>query len=85
VVLGNTMNAFEHYMKVRELISRLEHEGLSAEAQDLRSVLEGGATGTEIFMGLRFHLSKIVEVKGLAAETRRLAQELSDRLGEGIR
>jgi hypothetical protein len=53
------MNNFGVYAATRELISHLEHKGYQKEADTLRAAMEEGATGTEIFMALRYHLDEI--------------------------
>ena len=85
MVCEYTMTTFNHYAAVQDLILRLEREGFAAGAEDLRLAVEGGATGTEIFMALRFHLLGIIKRGNLIAETRQSAMELVTKLEEGLR
>ena len=43
----------------RQLMDQLRVEGLVGEASSLLQVMESGATGTEILMGLRWHLKQM--------------------------
>jgi hypothetical protein len=47
---------YDHYAAARAIADRLSVEGHSEWADKLKKVMADGATGTEIFMGLRFHL-----------------------------
>jgi hypothetical protein len=79
------MKRFDHYAATRDLISHLESDGYAADAAKLRSSMEDGATGTEILMALRFHLSEIVRLVPLDGESQiqasRLLVELNNALG----
>lgn len=78
------MSNFDHCEAARDLISQLDSNGYAADASRLRSAMEDGATGTEIFMALRFHLSEIIRrvpLKGeLQIQASRLLTELNDAL-----
>jgi len=78
------MSNFDYYLEARDLISRLKSEGDDESASKLRSAMEGGATGTEILMALRFHLAEIIKNIPLRDETRiqasRLLVEIIDAL-----
>jgi hypothetical protein len=51
--------AIDYYAEAREIIDALRSEDLVSEAEDLREVMEAGATATEILMGVRWHLEQI--------------------------
>jgi hypothetical protein len=78
------MSKFDYYAEARDLISRLDSDGYDEDASKLRSAMEDGATGTEIFMALRFHLSEILRKIPLRDEVQirasRLLSELNDAL-----
>lgn len=78
------MSNFDHYAATKDLISRLDTDGFGADASKLRSAMEDGSTGTEIFMMLRFHLLDIVQRVPLKGESKirasRLLAELNDAL-----
>lgn len=84
MVHGNAMSNFDYYAAAKDLISRLESDGYADDASKLRSAMEEGATGTEIFMALRFHLSEVVRRVPLKGESQtrasRLLAELNDAL-----
>lgn len=50
---------YDHYAAARTLADRLGTEGQDTWAEKLRRVMEDGATGTEIFMGLRWQLQQL--------------------------
>lgn len=78
------MTNFDHYAAARTLISHLEHAGLASEAAALVAAMEDGATGTEIFMALRFHLSEILNRAHLPVDARKLASRLMNELDDTL-
>lgn len=52
---------YDHYQEANRLIFSLENIGHADIAKTLRETLEGGATGSEIFMGLRFLVGKLLK------------------------
>ncbi len=84
MVYGDAMSNFDYYAAAEELISRLEKEGHAVDAAKLRTAIEEGSTGTEIFMALRFHLTEIVKQTPLKGDSQikaaRLLVELNDAL-----
>ena len=50
---------YDHYAAARGLADRLAAEGQRAWAEKLVRVMAEGATGTEIFMGLRWRLQQL--------------------------
>ena len=78
------MSNFDHYAAARDLISHLDRDGFASDAIKLRTAMEEGATGTEIFMALLFHLSEIIRRLPLTGESQirasRLLAELNDAL-----
>jgi len=79
------MNNFDYYGVAEEIISRMENEGHAAEAANLRGAMEEGATGTEIFMALRFHLAGIVRRKILKGDLSTMASTLLERLTDALK
>lgn len=75
----------DYHREARDIASRLEQEGLKAESASLVEAIEGGSTGTEILMALRWHLDRVD--KGGAVkdpETRRLVVDLSQAIGSAL-
>lgn len=70
MVYGDAMKNFNYYEEADRLISSLEGEGYDLYAATLRSAIEGGATGTEILMALRFHITEIVKRIPLKSESK---------------
>lgn len=56
------------YQEVRTLADLLDAAGLSDYAQQLRSALVEGATGTEIYMILRWRLANMAEDTAVPAD-----------------
>lgn len=50
---------YDHYAAARALADRLSAEGQGDRAEKLRKVMAEGATGTEIFLGLRCQLRQL--------------------------
>ena len=59
-----------------QVIAALRQEGLSVEAQTLQDVIDGGSTGGEIVMGLRFHLREVLP-KATATTARQIRELLA--------
>jgi hypothetical protein len=76
------MSNFDHYEAAQDLISCLEKDGFIEYASRLRSAMEDGATGTEILMGLRFHLSEIIRLLPVTGELQIRALELLAELND---
>lgn len=75
------MERYDHNTAAFELIRRLRAEGFYAWAWAHDSTICGGATGTEIALGLRWDLKKMKrETKGLSKETLALVKELLSNL-----
>lgn len=69
--------ARDYHEEAREIARRLLRDGLAEEAATLVEAIEGGATGTEILVALRWHLGRILEAHPtLAPETRRRMRDL---------
>lgn len=84
VVYGDAMSSFDHYATARELISHLERTGYPTEAAALDSAMADGATGTEIFMALRFHLASIITRIPLKGDAQLLASRLLAELDDAL-
>jgi hypothetical protein len=76
------MNNFDYYAAARSLIAQLTNDGYLAEASRLHAAVEGGATGTEILMALRFHLEQIIQHVPLRGESQIRASELLVELSD---
>jgi len=78
------MNTYDHYVETQELIDMLRKEGLNNYADAMLIAMEEGATGTEIFMALRWNVKNLIESKQCSdiaeIKARRLYQELDKAL-----
>ncbi len=84
MVLGDAMSSFDHYAVARKLMVLLQKQGYSSEAKALALAMAEGATGTEVFMALRFRLANVIERVPLAGETKKLALELFEKLNDSL-
>ena len=57
------MNPYDHYNETLELVGLLRNENLGAQANALLRAMEEGATGSEIFMALRWNVNNIINAK----------------------
>lgn len=78
------MAGYDHYKEADELIEELRKFGFDEAADGLREAIDGGSTGTEIFMALRWKLGKLLEQSKLPellqARAKRLRKELDVQL-----
>jgi hypothetical protein len=58
------------YQEARSIADSLDGIGLHEYAVQLRGALVEGATGTEIYMNLRWRLANMVDDKDVAAEVK---------------
>ena len=56
---------YDHYSVANSIADSLDVEGHADWAMQLKNVIAEGATGTEILMGLRWHLRRLKD-SGLA-------------------
>ncbi|MBU2569826.1 MAG: hypothetical protein KJ725_07285 [Gammaproteobacteria bacterium] len=76
--------SYDHYQEAEELISMLENVGLKYYGESLQRAMDEGATGTEIFMSLRWYIGQfLAEVSVddvIKAKAKRLLNELDKAL-----
>jgi hypothetical protein len=53
------MNIDAFFDRVIDLSNLIEKEGLVDQANDIRNVIDYSFLGTELFMGLRWHLAQV--------------------------
>ncbi|MGO4569995.1 hypothetical protein AB4Z52_34430 [Rhizobium sp. 2YAF20] len=56
------------YQDAKQIADVLENVGLSEQSKQIRGALSEGATGTEIYMILRWRLIRIEETSSIPAE-----------------
>ena len=81
---GSTLSQFNHYEAAKKLADYLEINGHAVEAQRLKSAMEDGATGTEIFMNLRFHLRDVIQRIPMDSVTLAAARQLFEELDRAL-
>jgi hypothetical protein len=81
------MRSRDFYADARDLARRLTVAGFRAWATELEDTIAGGATSTEILMGLRSTLQRLVQQEAprldesLCETARELADDISVALG----
>jgi len=55
--------AADYYADAIEISAALAAEGRSRDAEAIRATVNDGSTATEILMGIRWHLRKLVDQK----------------------
>jgi len=75
---------YDHYAVARRLAAEVERQGLAEAARAIINIIDEGCSGTEIFMGLRFHLRPLASDLRLGSATRNeidgLLAKLNDQL-----
>jgi hypothetical protein len=78
------MTAFDHYGAAERLIVTLNQAGLVNDAVALQNAIDGGSTGTEIFMALSFNLKQLLG-RSLREDIRANAVELMDEIEKALK
>jgi hypothetical protein len=69
--------AIDYYAEADQIIRALTAEGFTADANSLRDAIKGGSIGTEILMGVRWHLKQIFSANKITnLTTKRKIREL---------
>jgi hypothetical protein len=84
VAYGSHMHR-DYYLEAHHLAHQLAGAGLDGWSTVLEDVLAGGSTSTEILMGLRWNLRKLIQDEdGLDAGIRAAAGELADAIDAAL-
>lgn len=79
--------SYDHYSVAKNVADSLDAEGHTDWAKEIRDAMAEGATGTEVFMGLRWQLRQVTN-SGLAispmlqSQIEELLSQLGNSLGE---
>lgn len=79
------MKSYDHYSETQELIDMLRKERLDNSADTLVNAMQEGATGTEIFMALRWNVKNILDEKKCSRLTEAKAKRLYRQLDEALK
>jgi len=71
---------YDHYAAANQLADRLDLEGHNEWASKIRNAMAEGATGTEIFMRLRWQLTQLRDRQAWLSKTSR--EQLEELLTE---
>ena len=77
---------YDYYEVARALADRLEAEGQGTWAEKLKRAMADGATGTEIFMRLRWQLQQLKDCDDLLSDgTKEQIDTLLEALNNALR
>lgn len=78
------MSNYDHYQEAKSIITMLQESSLANYSDLLQNAMDEGATGTEIFMALRWNLENLLKEDDLddliKARITRLKEELDKAL-----
>lgn len=78
------MTEYDHYNEAKTLISTLRDTPCADYADALQAAIDGGSTGTEIFLALRWNLEHLIDEENLDPAIRRRAIQLRDELDSAL-
>ncbi len=78
------MNIEDIYEEVRELILMLGSQGFLEWSEKLKESLEFGFTASEILMGLRFNLEKLINSKDVDGEILKRSRQLHSEIEKAL-
>jgi GTP cyclohydrolase FolE2 len=78
------MSNFDHYREADSIIQMLRGTSLSRYSDLLQSAMDEGATGTEIFMALRWNIEKLLNENNLDNLVRVRARHLWKELDKAL-
>jgi hypothetical protein len=76
--------SFDHYAEATRLAEELRKEHLDCFADTIIDSMEAGATGTEIFMALRWNIGRIIKSDKCSNITLGIAQKIFDELDKSL-
>lgn len=76
--------SYDHYKETEELILMLENVGLKHYGESLQRAMDEGATGTEIFMILRWNISQLLTEPSVNDVVKAKARELFNELERAL-
>jgi len=77
--------SYDHYQETEELISMLGNAGLKQYGESLQRAMDEGATGTEIFMALRWHIDQLLAEPSMDDVIKAKAKRLLNELDKALR
>lgn len=75
---------YDHYNEAEELIMMLHATQLQDYGSTLQAAMDEGATGTEIFMALRWNLEKLLNEQSCSDLVRAKAKRLWEELDKAL-
>lgn len=78
------MSSYDHYAVAKSIADQIEEEGFPEQAAAVRSAIDEGRSGTEIFMQLRFYLAPLQEGTQIDPEIQARISDLIDKINEAL-
>lgn len=78
------MGTLDHYSEARSIADAIERQGYATVAENIRTAISYGFSGTEIFMKLRFYLAPLTHAVALDEKTKSRIQMLHDVLDRAL-
>lgn len=78
------MSNYDHYQEAVSIITMLRGTSLNSYGDSLQSAIDEGATGTEIFMALRWNVEKLLDEDNLDELVRARAKRLWEELDKAL-
>lgn len=76
---------YDHYKEAEDLIVMLHDTRLRNHSDALKAAMDEGATGTEIFMALRWNIEKLLNEKTCSEKVFAKAKRLWEELDKALR
>jgi hypothetical protein len=78
------MGTLDHYTEAGSIADAIERQGFANVAENIRTAISQGFSGTEIFMKLRFYLAPLTHSVVLDEKTKFRIQMLHDALDRAL-
>lgn len=79
------MEHYDYYVIAKELAKKLKDEKLDSLSNEVTNAMEAGSTGTEIFIVLRWNVSKVLTSNLCSSRTKEFAKNLYDELDKALK
>ena len=78
------MSNYDHYAEAKSIADHIEADGFHDQAAAVRSAIDEGSSGTEIFMQLRFYLAPLQANVQIDPSTRSRIAMLISKINETL-
>jgi hypothetical protein len=78
------MSTYDQFREAGIIADKIEKDGFNQQAEEVRSAISNGRSGTEVFMQIRFYLSPLIKRDEINLSTRVQIKILVDNLNEAL-